>query len=136
MQNKRIRIVLVILAIIVFFVIMYSIFCFGKSKEDSVKIGFILSGSCEEQGWNGMHYQGYKLSSEKLNTEMLVKENVKEFSGECGAAIRDLVEQGASMIILSSYGYSEEVYDLVQEYPQQLMCKQETLKFAHKMPQI
>ena len=118
MQNKGIRIVLVVLAVVVFFVIMWSIFFFGKSKEDSVKIGFILSGSCEEQGWNGMHYQGYKVSSEKLGTEMLVKENVKEFSGDCEAAINDLVEQGASMIILSSYGYSEEVYDLVQEYPQ------------------
>lgn len=118
MQNKGKSIILILIGIVVVLVILCSILFFGKSQEDAVKIGFILSGSCEENGWNGMHYQGYKTSSEKLGIEMLVKENVKEFSGECEVAIRDLVKQGASMIILSSYGYSEEVYDLVQEYPE------------------
>lgn len=118
MQNKGKRIFLIILAIFVFLVILWSIFFFEKKQGDTVKIGFILSGSSEEKGWNGMHYQGYKASSEKLGTEILLKENVKEFTGECEIAIHDLVEQGASMIILSSYGYSEEVYEVVKEYPE------------------
>lgn len=118
MWNKIKRSFLIMLAILVVGVILWSIFFFGTKQEDTVKIGFILSGSCEEKGWNGMHYQGYKASSEKLGTEMLVKENVKEYTGECKAAIHDLVEQGATMIILSSYGYSEEVFDIVQQYPQ------------------
>lgn len=118
MQNKGKRISLAILAVFVFVIILCSIFFFEQPQENTVKIGFILSGSCDEKGWNGMHYQGYKASSEKLGTEMLIKENVKEYTGQSKTAIRDLVENGASMIILSSYGYSEEVYDLVQEYPQ------------------
>lgn len=118
MRSKGTRIFLVVLAVIILGVIVWSILFFGKKQETAVKVGFILSGSCEEKGWNGMHYQGYKASSEKLGTAMLVKENIKEYTGECESAIRDLVKQGASMIILSSYGYSEEVYDLVQEYPE------------------
>ena len=118
MKNNGKRIVLIILGIFIFLIILWSIFFAGKDQKDTVKIGFILSGSSDEKGWNGMHYQGYKASCEKLGTRMLVKENVKEFTGACETAIHDLVEQGASMIFLSSYGYSEEVYDVVQEYPQ------------------
>lgn len=118
MQTRGKRNILLLLAVVVFFIILSSIFFFGKTEEEKVKIGFILSGSSEEKGWNGMHYEGYKTSSNKLGTEMLVEENVKEFTGECEKAIHKLVKQGASMIILSSYGYSEEVYDVVQQYPQ------------------
>lgn len=118
MQNKLKRTLLVIMAFFILGIIFLSILLFGKKQQDVVKIGFILNGSCEEKGWNGMHFQGYKISSEKLGTEMLVVENVKEYSGECKEAIHELVKQGASMIILSSYGYSEEVYEEVQQYPQ------------------
>ena len=117
MQNKYKRTILFILAVFIFGIILWSIFLFGKEKNDVVKIGFILSGSTDEKGWNGMHYQGYKKSSEKLGTEMLVFENIKEYSGECKKAIHELVKQGASMIILSSYGYSEEVFETVKQYP-------------------
>lgn len=91
----------------------------GKEKEEQgIKIGFIITGSAEESGWNGMHYNGAKEACEKLGTVLLVRENVKEFSGECIQAIRELASEGASMIILSSYGYSEEAKELVKEYPE------------------
>ena len=47
-----------------------------------------------------------------------MRENVKEFTGECNRAVRELAEEGVGMIILSSYGYSEEVKELVKEYPE------------------
>lgn len=117
MGNKKKGIVLIGIGIIIFLVILGSIHFVGQSKKNDVKIGFILSGSVDEYGWNGMHYIGFKTSCEKLGVEMLVKENVKEFTGACEDAIHELVQEGASMIILSSYGYSEEIYELVQEYP-------------------
>lgn len=99
-------------------IIVGCIFLTGKiSSKDTKKIGFILSGSKDETGWNGMHYLGAKSACEELGTELLVKENVKEFSGQCEKAIKELVDKGANMIILSSYGYSEEVYEVVKEYP-------------------
>ena len=118
MKNKKMRKLLILFGILVFSMILWSIFSFGKTQGDKVKVGFILSGSIEEKGWNGMHYKGYKESSEKLGTEMLVKENVGEFTGECKTAIEELAEEGASMILLSSYGYSEEAYEVVQQYPE------------------
>lgn len=118
MNKKEKRSILIIVGIVIFFIIIGSIIFAGKKESTTEKIGVILSGSIEEEGWNGMHYLGFKNSCETLGVEMLVKDNVKEFSGQCENAIRELVEEGASMIVLSSYGYSKEVYEVVKEYPE------------------
>ena len=118
MNKKEKRSILIIVGIVIFLIIIGSIIFVGKKESTAEKIGVILSGSVEEEGWNGMHYLGFKNSCETLGVEMLVKDNVKEFSGQCENAIRELVEEGASMIVLSSYGYSKEVYEVVKEYPE------------------
>lgn len=102
----------------VLFAIVAVILFFGREEEQGTKIGFVMTGSVEEHGWNGMHYDGVKAACNKLGTVLLVRENVKEFSGECIEAIRELAEEGVGMIILSSYGYAEEARAVVKEYPQ------------------
>lgn len=102
----------------IFLVIML----FGSKKEEKVKVGFILSGSIEEEGWNGRHYQGIAAACEELDVQLVVKEDVKEYTGECAQAIRELAKEDIRMIVLSSYGYSEEVKDLVAEYPEITFC--------------
>jgi len=94
------------------------IILFGSRKDEQVKVGFIISGAKDEDGWNGRHYQGIKLACEELGVELIVKENVKEYSGACEKAIRELAKDGVGMIVLSSYGYSEEVKELVAQYPE------------------
>ena len=90
----------------------------GREKqEDTVKIGFVMSGAMEETGWNGRHYAGVKAACDRFGVELLVRENVAEFSGQCNTAIEELAKENTGMIILSSYGYSEEVRELVKEYP-------------------
>ena len=92
---------------------------FGKGQEEeTVKIGFVMSGSKEENGWNGAHYRGMLQACEEYGVELLVKENIKEFTGQCEAAIEELVTEGAGMIVLSSYGYSEEVKEFITKYPE------------------
>lgn len=119
MKNKGIRIGLVCLGLAVIGVILFLIFQpLQSDKTEKEKIGFVMSGSIGEEGWNGMHYKGMKSACDTLEMTLLVKENVGEFTGECKSAIKELVEDGAKMIILSSYGYSEEVKDLVKEYPE------------------
>ncbi len=117
MNNKKVRISLFGIGILILLAIFIIIALTGKKKEEKIKIGFIMSGSCQEDGWNGMHYKGVKYACDELGLDLLVKENVKEFTGQCKDAIEELAEDGAQMIILSSYGYSEEVKDLVKNYP-------------------
>ena len=75
-----------------------------------------MSGSMDEQGWNGLHYQGIKEACDELQLRLIVKEEIAENSGQCEGAIRELAEEKADIIILSSYGYAAEVQDLVREY--------------------
>ena len=118
-KNGKIQKILFIVGIFIFLLIIMSIIFVGKQeKTDTKVIGFIMSGAAEEQGWNGMHYDGIMEAGNKLGVTVLIKENVAEFSGQCEVAIRELVEDGAGMIVLSSYGYSEEVSNIVKEYPE------------------
>ena len=113
------KIVIAVIALVVLLGIFAVIALMGiKPKEAKTKIGFIMSGSADEAGWNGMHYAGVREACDKLGVELLVKENVKEFTGACNEAIRELVADGAGMIVLSSYNYSEEAIETVKQYPE------------------
>ena len=114
------KLIAVIVSAIAVVVLIFLVIAFTgrEGQKETIKIGFVMSGNMEEAGWNGMHYTGVKSASDKLGVTLLVKENVTEFSGQCKDAIHELVEEGAGMIILSSYGYSEEVQELVKEYPE------------------
>ncbi len=118
-MNKRKLVSMIIGMVCIFVAIMLLIVFTGNVHNNNApKVGFLMSGSMDETGWNGMHYNGVKAACEKLGAELLVKENVKEFTGECNAAIQELAEEGVGMMILSSYGYSEEAQNLVKEYPE------------------
>lgn len=118
-KNSKLQRILLIAGILIFLIIVISIVFLGKQKKsDKQIVGFIMSGAKDELGWNGMHYNEIMEAGDKLGITVLVKENVEEFSGQCEVAIRELVEDGAGMIVLSSYGYSEEVRNVVREYPE------------------
>lgn len=108
---------LLVIAGVLLVVIIVSIFTFNSQKEDTVKVGLILTGSAIDAGWNGMHYQGVRTACEELRAELIVKENVPEGTGECVAAVEALVKEKAEIIILSSYAYPTEVKDVVEKYP-------------------
>lgn len=118
-MNKGKGIWVAVSAVCIVAAILLVIVLTGKGqKEEVAKIGFIMSGEMEEEGWNGMHYNGIRQACERYGAQLLVRENVKEFTGECEKAILELVEEGAGMIILSSYGYSEEVREVVKQFPE------------------
>ena len=118
MNKNRARVLVAACACCVVLAIVAVILFVGKEEKNGTKIGFIMTGSSEEHGWNGMHYDGVKAACEKLGGKLLIREHVKEFSGDCIKAIHELAEEGVGMIILNSYGYSEEAKEVVKEYPQ------------------
>ena len=117
LSNKK-RIALLVVFVSLLVILIAVLLFMGKTFSKKEKIGFIMTGSIGEEGWNGMHYKGVSAACDNLDVELLVKENIKEFQGECGPAIEDLVNQGCKMIILSSYGYAEEVKDRIEKYPE------------------
>lgn len=119
MRMSKLRGVLLVLGAAVVCLLVWLLLGSGNQEgEHTATIGFIMSGSTEEEGWNLVNYEGIKSACEKFEAKLLVKEEVAEFTGQCEDAIHDLIKNGATMIILSSYGYSEEVRDVVKEYPE------------------
>ncbi len=88
-----------------------------RNFSQKPNIGIILSGAKNEEGWNGIHYDGIKKACEKADVNLIVKENVKEFSGKCRYAVNELIEENTDMIIISSYNHSPEITDIISDYP-------------------
>ena len=86
-------------------------------EEHREKIALIIPGDIKASGWNESQYNGIKTACEDFRVELIVRDKVKENSGECPAAIKDLAENGVRMIFLASYAYSVEAKNLVAEYP-------------------
>ena len=119
MKNKKnLKIVLLAAGILVLVWIVVLIETTGFERKDTVTVGFIMTGNTQEQGWNRLHYEGILSACEQLDATLIVKEEVKEHSGQCEQAIRELAEEEVDMIILSSYGYAGEVLGVMEEYPE------------------
>ena len=119
MKNKTKQTILIISAVLLLAAIVVLVMYFSTSEdEDTIKIGYIMTGSTDEPGWNGMNYKGIETVCNNLGVELIVKENVLEGTGNCPVAVSELAEAGAEMIILSSFGYPGEVQSLIDKYPE------------------
>lgn len=116
-KNKIPQSILLVAIGVLSVILIVGILLTGNKKEEAVKVGLILTGAVDEQGWNSAHYQGVRYACDKLGTELLVKENIPEDRECCETAIHELVKDGASMIVLSSYAYPSLVKELIQSYP-------------------
>lgn len=117
-RNKKYQRILMIAALVIVAVLFSMLFGISYGNKNKEKIGFIMSGSRTDEGWNGKHYQGIMKAGEEAGAKILVEENVAEFSGQCEIAVKRLAKKGCGMLILSSYNYSEEIYHLAEEYPE------------------
>lgn len=118
MKNKWNSAILLALGALILIGIFVLIGTINWEKDETLKIGFIMTGEANDGGWNGMHYQGMKNACEEFGAKILLKENVLEGTGDCLEAIHELAKEGAELIILTSYGYPMEVKNVISEYPQ------------------
>lgn len=115
-MNKRVMVSLCVL-VVALVLIVTTLFSNGwkkEKKQEVPKVGFIMTGSVDEAGWNGMHYQGILTACNNRGAELIVKENVLEYTGVCPQAIQELIDEGAKIIFLSSFGYAEESKDIIE----------------------
>ncbi|MBR4095984.1 MAG: BMP family ABC transporter substrate-binding protein [Oscillospiraceae bacterium] len=119
MKNKTRQTILIVSAIVLLAAFVIIVMYFSNSKDnEKTKIGYVMTGSTDEHGWNGMNYKGIETVCANLGLELMVKENVLEGTGKCTEAVSELAEGGAEMIILSSFGYPGEVTELIDSYPE------------------
>lgn len=109
--------VLIVSAIAVAVAIVSVLLFIGFDNKATLKVGLVLTGTTTDNGWNESHYNGVVSACKELGTELIVKENIAEGTGDCERAVHDLAKKGAKMIILSSYSYPGEVKSVIESYP-------------------
>ncbi len=89
----------------------------GTPKEERPKVGFITSENIENTGWTAMNYRGIQAACEAQQVDLIVRSEVPELEGACPRVVDELVSAGAKMIVLNSFGYSQEMKELLSNYP-------------------
>ena len=115
---KNFNLIAAIFSFLILTPLIMVIFNFSYELEERrEKIGFIILGDIKVAGWNKSQYDGIKTACDELGAELIVRDKVKENSGQCTEAIKNLIANGVGMIFLASYSYSREAQNLVGEYP-------------------
>ncbi|HPS59614.1 MAG TPA: BMP family ABC transporter substrate-binding protein [Spirochaetota bacterium] len=87
-----------------------------------VVMGFVYVGPIGDGGWTYAHEQGRKYVEQHLGIRTIFKESVPEGS-EVKDVIRSMIDQGATIIAATSFGYMDYVVEIAKEYPK--------VKFIH-----
>ncbi len=82
-----------------------------------ITIGCVLVGPKNDKGWNESHYNGLLHACEAHSCILKVQENVKEEAENVFKAVDELVEEGASIVYLTSFGYVEFSDNLARKHP-------------------
>ncbi|MBU4439342.1 MAG: BMP family ABC transporter substrate-binding protein [Acetobacterium sp.] len=90
-----------------------------SKKNDVVKVGFLYVGPADDGGWSQAHDNGRAKMVENLGgkVETIVKENVPEEKSAVVSSIRDMVDQGCTIIFGTSYGFMDGMVEAAKEFP-------------------
>lgn len=84
--------------------------------KQETKVGFIINGSIADGSWGQSHYEGLTKSADKLNLNIICREEVPETEA-CVEVLEELVEEGCEIIICNSFQYGEWELQVAKEHP-------------------
>ncbi len=87
-----------------------------KGSNKKPKVGFIYIGPIGDGGWSYAHNEGRLYLEKELGVETIYKESVPE-NQEVEKVMRDMIDQGATIIFATSLGYMDHVINVAKEYP-------------------
>ena len=99
----------------------------GKKEKATVDgkeliMGFVYVGPIGDGGWTYAHDQGRLFLEKETGIKTIYKETVPE-GAEIKDVIRSMIDQGATIIAATSFGYMDYVVEISKEYP--------NIKFLH-----
>ncbi|NLF34382.1 MAG: BMP family ABC transporter substrate-binding protein [Clostridiales bacterium] len=92
--------------------------------KDTIKIGMVMIGEENDNGYNYNHVVGMEEMQEALgisDEQIIYKTNIPEDS-QCETAIRELVEAGCSIIFANSFGHEQYMVLVAEEHPEVEFC--------------
>jgi basic membrane protein A len=93
-----------------------------EATDEPMTIGFVYVGPVGDGGYTYAHDQGRLYVEEELGVKTIYKESVPE-GPEVEKVMRDMIDQGATMIFATSFGYMDYVEKISKEFPE--------IKFLH-----
>ncbi len=86
------------------------------TKEDKLTVGFIYVGPVGDGGWSYAQDQGRLALEKETGVNTIFAEAVKEDAG-VKDTMRNMIDQGASVIMAGSFGYMDYVEQISKEFP-------------------
>ncbi|MBQ5430064.1 MAG: BMP family ABC transporter substrate-binding protein [Lachnospiraceae bacterium] len=116
-RYRHILVFAMVVATLGIFFVAFRCYYNHDRASDQLKVGFIMIGGRDADGWNTSNYEGIRDAAKRTDARLFFEENVKEDNADVIAAIRRLAEKGVSIIIFSSYNYTKEANQVMQNYP-------------------
>ena len=95
----------------------------ASDKNTETKVGFLYVGPIGDGGYTYSHDQGRLYLQKELKVQTIYKESVKEDKAEVEKVVEDMIEQGANIIIGTSFGFQEGLLSEASKHPE--------IKFLH-----
>ena len=89
------------------------------AQSEPLKVGFMLIGTPNDNGWNFGHATGAKYMKDTLGdlvAEPTIVENVPE-GPDCERVLRELAQSGHKLIFATSFGYGDYVIKVAEQFP-------------------
>ena len=85
---------------------------------EKLKVGIIFVGSQQDLGWNQAAASGADYLEQAFDdVEVLRAENIPE-TAEVQAVAEQMIEQGATIVIPTSFGYSDPIKEIIDKHPE------------------
>lgn len=85
--------------------------------EDKTVVGCVLVGERSDHGWNKNHYDGLANACRAHGVDLLAIDSVAETESATYAAVEELINKGANVIYLTSFGYGQYMDEIARKYP-------------------
>jgi len=87
------------------------------SENKEIKVGFIYVGPVGDEGWTYSHDVARKELEKQLGVKTLFKESVKEDLAEVEKTCEDMINQGANVIVGTSFGFMDGMAASAAKHP-------------------
>ena len=125
--EKRQRHFILGLALLILLCIGVSVVQFHtEPRQSRPKIGMIMRGSKDQDGWNKVQYEGLRDAAKELGMDVIVKENVSRSLGDYKKIIDSLAAQGVQRVVVTMHRYPPELRELFRQYPKMEFILQTT----------
>ncbi|MCR4591376.1 MAG: BMP family ABC transporter substrate-binding protein [Lachnospiraceae bacterium] len=84
----------------------YTITTFGLGKGDErIKVGFILDGDREDNGWNQVNADGIYEARDNLDFDLMLADNINGSELNLYKAVKEMQDEGCHVVVLSSSNF-------------------------------